>query len=175
MGLSQVVSVLVGVLLTGLLVSTQDAVVPVPAVAAVPAPDGRLDPPLQPPTVLVTFTAPPDRYGAGHRGVDLAAAPGDPVRAPAAGVVVFAGRLVDRGVLSIDHGGGLRTSLEPVSASVVAGARVTVGQVIATVQAGHPRCVPAVCLHWGVRLDAEYLDPMTLLAPVRVRLLPWDG
>ncbi len=124
--------------------------------------------------MLVPFAAPPGPYAAGHRGVDLAAAVGTAVRAPAAGVVVFAGRLVDRGVVSIDHGGGLRSSLEPVTASVTVGARVAVGDAVGTVDAGHPRCAPAVCLHWGVRLDGEYLDPMALLAPVRVRLLPWD-
>ena len=126
--------------------------------------------------MLVPFAAPPGTgTRAGHRGVDLAAAAGTAVRAPAAGVVVFAGRLVDRGVVSIDHGGGLRSSLEPVTASVVRGARVAPVQLVGTVDAGHPRCAPAVCLHWGVRLDGEYLDPMLLLAPVRVRLLPWDG
>lgn len=194
MGLSRVVPVVSGLLLAGLLPAgvgvpwvagagaaptsvavRAPGVDGVPGGVAVPAPAGRLDPPLRPPTVVVPFAAPPDRYGAGHRGVDLAAEPGAEVRAPAAGVVVFAGRLADRGVLSIDHGGGgLRTSLEPVTPSVVVGARVAAGQVVGTVDAGHPRCAPAVCLHWGVRLDGSYLDPMTLLAPVRVRLLPWD-
>jgi murein DD-endopeptidase MepM/ murein hydrolase activator NlpD len=128
--------------------------------------------PAGPPAAQVT---PPGPYAAVARGVDLAAGTGAEVRAPADGVVVFAGRLVDRGVVSIDHGGGLRSSLEPVTATVVAGARVTGGQVVGTVEVGHARCVPAVCVHWGVRLDGVYLDPMTMLAPIRVRLLPWDG
>ncbi|WP_111765293.1 peptidoglycan DD-metalloendopeptidase family protein [Nakamurella deserti] len=147
---------------------------PAPA-AAGPVPGAVLEPPVRPPTVLVPFAAPPGPYAAGHRGVDLAAGAGAVVSAPAAGVVVFAGRLVDRGVVSIDHGGGLRSSLEPVTAAVAVGARVAAGAVVGTVDAGHPRCAPAVCVHWGVRLDGVYLDPMALLAPVRVRLLPWDG
>src|SRR5690606_40194397 len=38
------------------------------------------------------FEAPRERWGAGHRGVDLAAATGQPVRAPGPGTVTFAGR-----------------------------------------------------------------------------------
>ena len=125
-------------------------------------------------TVLTPFIPPPTRFGAGHRGVDLAAADGTSVRAAADGTVIFAGVLVDRGVVSIDHG-ALRTTYEPVSASVVAGQHVRAGAVIGTVQPGHARCVPASCLHWGARVNGAYVDPMLLLAPLRVRLKPWDG
>ncbi len=134
-----------------------------------------MQPPVRPPTVAEPFRAPVDRYGPGHRGVDLEAAAGTEIRAPAAGRVIFAGRLVDRGVVSIEHDGGLRTSLEPVTATVPVGRRVGAGEVIGTLEVGHPRCRPGVCLHWGVRLDGVYVDPMALVAAVRVRLLPWDG
>ncbi|MEO5833445.1 MAG: M23 family metallopeptidase [Nakamurella sp.] len=147
-----------------------------PAGAAAAAGAGPpMQPPLSPLTVLTPFSAPATRYGPGHRGVDLAATAGGGVRAPAPGIVVFAGRLVDRGVVSLQHDDGLRTSLEPVTASVTIGQRVLAGAVVGTVEVGHPQCAPAVCLHWGVRLDGAYLDPMALQRPVRVRLLPWDG
>ena len=33
-----------------------------------------------------------------------------------------------------------------------------------------------IVLHWGARLpDDSYLDPMSLLTGLRVRLLPWTG
>ncbi|WP_395726745.1 M23 family metallopeptidase [Nakamurella sp.] len=129
-----------------------------------------------PPAVLVPFAPPADRYGAGHRGVDLAAAPGTVIAAAGSGRVVFAGPLVDRGVVSIVHEGGLRTTYEPVSATVTAGAVVAAGQPIGTLAPGHPPCAPASCLHWGARLpDGTYLDPMALLRPWAVRLWPWDG
>jgi murein DD-endopeptidase MepM/ murein hydrolase activator NlpD len=128
-----------------------------------------------PPAVLVPFAPPPDRYGAGHRGVDLAAAPGTAIVAGGPGRVVFAGPLVDRGVVSIEHEGGLRTTYEPVTASVTAGAAVTAGQPIGTLDPGHPPCAPASCLHWGARLpDGSYLDPLALLRPWAVRLWPWN-
>lgn len=129
-----------------------------------------------PPTVLVPFTAPPQRYGAGHRGADLAAGPGTVIVAAGPGRVVFAGTVVDRGVVSVEHEGGLRTTYEPVTASVSAGAAVAAGQPIGTLDPGHPPCAPATCLHWGARLpDGTYLDPMALLGPWAVRLWPWDG
>lgn len=150
---------------------------PVPAGGSAPArvPGAVLQAPLTVLVVLTPFRPPANRYRAGHRGVDLGAAVGTEVVAPAGGVVVFAGRLVDRGVVSIDHPGGLRSSFEPITATVVPGERVTAGQVIGEVDSGHPPCGQAACLHWGVRLDGDYIDPMLLLAPLRVRLLPWDG
>jgi hypothetical protein len=38
---------------------------------------------------------------------------------------------------------------------------------------GHAGCPAPACLHWGVRRERlEYLDPLVLLRPARVRLLP---
>jgi murein DD-endopeptidase MepM/ murein hydrolase activator NlpD len=129
-----------------------------------------------PPVVLTPFAPPANRFGAGHRGVDLAAPEGSAVVAAGPGVVVFAGPLAGRGVVSIEHAGGLRTTYEPVTAAVATGAAVSAGQPIGVLEADHPGCAPASCLHWGARLpDRVYLDPMALLQPWRVRLLPWDG
>jgi len=145
--------------------------------AAAPAAATRYVLPVPPPPMLLTPFAPPaNRFGAGHRGVDLAAAEGSAVLAAGSGVVVFAGPLAGRGVVSVEHAGGLRTTYEPVAASVTAGVRVGAGDVIGALEAGHFGCAPASCLHWGARLpDRIYLDPMSLLEPWRVRLLPWDG
>src|SRR5699024_4562613 len=58
--------------------------------------------------VLREFEPPQEVWEPGHRGVDLEAAGGAPVHAAAAGVVAFAGRVVDRTVVSIDHADGIR-------------------------------------------------------------------
>jgi murein DD-endopeptidase MepM/ murein hydrolase activator NlpD len=118
------------------------------------------------------FEPPPHPYGAGHRGVDLAAPPGAPVLAAGDGVVAFAGMVAGRPVVSVDHAGGLRTTYEPVQPSVGAGARVTRGSPLGTLLAGHAGCPAPACLHWGVRRGEIYLDPLLLLRPPRVRLLP---
>jgi murein DD-endopeptidase MepM/ murein hydrolase activator NlpD len=118
------------------------------------------------------FDPPPNRFGAGPRGADLAAAPGSPVRAAGDGVVVFAGMVAGRPVVSVDHAGGLRTTYEPVAASVGAGQPVARGAVLGTLAAGHAGCPVAACLHWGLRRGEVYLDPLSLLGPPEVRLLP---
>ncbi|MDK3257781.1 murein hydrolase activator EnvC family protein, partial [Blastococcus capsensis] len=124
------------------------------------------------PVVGRPFEPPPHRYGPGHRGVDLVGAPGAPVLAAGDGVVAFAGMVAGRPVVSIDHADGLRTTYEPVERSVGAGARVTPGSPIGTLAAGHDGCPATGCLHWGLRRGEDYLDPLALLRPPRIRLLP---
>jgi murein DD-endopeptidase MepM/ murein hydrolase activator NlpD len=98
---------------------------------------------------------------------------GQPVLAARAGTVVFAGPVGGRGVVSVHHDDGLRTTYEPVRPTVSAGAVVDSGAVIGLLEPGHPGCSAAVCLHWGVRRGRlEYLDPLVLLRPPEVRLLP---
>lgn len=129
--------------------------------------------PLEPaPPVARPFDPPPGPYAAGHRGVDLVSAPGAVVLAAADGVVVFAGRVVDRDVVSVAHAGGLRSTYEPVTPSVGVGARVRAGDPIGVLVAGHRGCPAPACLHWGLRREGTYLDPLLALRPLRVRLLP---
>ncbi|MFN2496310.1 MAG: M23 family metallopeptidase [Pseudonocardiaceae bacterium] len=127
------------------------------------------------PAVVRAFEAPTHQYGPGHRGVDLAGQTGTPVLAAGAGTVVFAGQVAGRGVVSIDHPSGLRTTYEPVSPNVATGDLVAKGQQIGTLLAGHPGCPALSCLHWGARRGMVYLDPLRLLGLARLRLLPWEG
>ena len=122
--------------------------------------------------VVQPFDAPSGPYAPGHRGVDLAAGAGQPVFSARPGRVVFAGPVAGRPVVSVDHAQGLRTTYEPVVASVARGELVTVGQPLGTVSATAGHCVPATCLHWGLRRGETYLDPLMLLGSTDVRLLP---
>jgi murein DD-endopeptidase MepM/ murein hydrolase activator NlpD len=132
--------------------------------------------PLDPPVAVVAgFAAPAGPFAPGHRGVDLDGRVGDPVRSAAAGVVAFAGRVAGRGVVSVDHPGGLRTSYEPVTATVARGDRVAAGAVLGRLEAVGSHCAPAACLHWGLRRGETYLDPRSMLGAARVRLLPVWG
>ncbi|MBW0105894.1 M23 family metallopeptidase [Pseudonocardia sp. KRD-291] len=133
--------------------------------------------PLHPaPQVGTPFRRPTFRYGTGHRGADLVAAPGQAVLAAREGVVVFAGPVAGRGVVSVDHPDGLRTTYEPVTAAVAVGARVAAGDPLGVLGPGHAGCPDTACLHWGVRRGkVDYLDPLVLLRPARLRLLPWEG
>jgi murein DD-endopeptidase MepM/ murein hydrolase activator NlpD len=133
--------------------------------------------PLAPPhPVLRPFQPPSTPYGPGHRGVDLGGYLNEPVLAADRGLVLYAGPLADRSLVSIEHPGGLRTTYEPVQPSVRVGEQVRRGQVIGTLQAGHPGCpatAPVVCLHWGAHRQRTYLDPLRLLQSGRISLLPW--
>jgi murein DD-endopeptidase MepM/ murein hydrolase activator NlpD len=129
--------------------------------------------PLAPPHPVVRpFDAPATPYGPGHRGVDLGAPAGAPVLSAGPGVVVFAGQLANRGVVSVDHPNGLRTTYEPLAPAVRAGGKVTEGTVLGRLRPGHAGC-PGACLHWGVRRGDEYLDPVAFVATGHVRLKPW--
>jgi len=133
--------------------------------------------PLDPtPAVLAGFDQPAGPFAPGHRGADLAARVGQPVRAASAGVVAFAGQVAGRGVVSVAHPDGHRTTYEPVAASVPAGRAVDGGEVVGTVTAAPGHCLPRTCLHWGLLLDGRYLDPLAMVSGVEVRLLPvWSG
>ncbi|GAB3563285.1 M23 family metallopeptidase [Arthrobacter alkaliphilus] len=152
-----------------------------PAVAsALPGPSPGVRPdwawPLSPtPAVLRGFDPPAKPWLSGHRGVDLrAAADGVAVAAPAGGTVSFVGVVVDRPVITIDHGGGLLSSFEPVDSELSKGAPVSKGQDIGAVRAGH--CPGPPCLHWGVRRGEDYVNPLAFVTDLRPSvLLPWTS
>jgi murein DD-endopeptidase MepM/ murein hydrolase activator NlpD len=118
--------------------------------------------------ILRPYLAPQSDYGAGHRGIDIASTA--VLRAPADGVVRYSGTVVDRGVLSIDHGGGVISSFEPVTSSLHTGDVVHRGEVIGEIRPGH--CAE-LCVHLGVRLNGAYVSPLNYLGGVsRAVLLP---
>lgn len=128
--------------------------------------------PLRPqPMVVHAFDPPVTTWGAGHRGVDLLATPGQGVLAALPGTVAYAGTLAGRGVLVVAHG-STRTTYEPVAATVEVGTVVAAGDRLGTVQAGPSHCAPRTCLHWGWIAGETYLDPLRLVGAGPVRLLP---
>jgi murein DD-endopeptidase MepM/ murein hydrolase activator NlpD len=128
--------------------------------------------PLEPPHRITRgFEAPPTRYAAGHRGIDIAASGSSPVVAPAAGVVRFSGVVVDRSVITLDLGNDVLVSMEPVAPSVPVGAHLNAGERLGAVATGG-HC-SNTCLHFGVRLHGEYVSPLLYLGGIqRAILLP---
>ncbi|MFI7484255.1 M23 family metallopeptidase [Kocuria sp. M1R5S2] len=127
--------------------------------------------PLSPrPAVVGEWTPPAQRWSSGHRGVDLGAVAGAAVRSPADGTVSFAGFVVDRPVLTVDHGGGLRSSFEPVESPLVRGQRVRRGQVLGVVR-GRDHCREGTCLHWGVRRGDDYVNPLAFVGELEPSVL----
>lgn len=131
--------------------------------------DLRLEPPV-PGRMQTLFDASATRYSAGHRGVDVSASPGEPVHASADGTVFFAGMVAGRPVLSVDHGGGIRTTYIPVAATVRTGEGVRAGQVLGTV--GTDDHCASQCLHWGLTNGVDHFDPLASMGSPTIRLLP---
>lgn len=121
------------------------------------------------PAIVAPFDKPEKDWLPGHRGVDLAASAGADVFAPQRGRVTFASVIVDRPVLVIDHGYGFKTSIEPVTAEVSVGDWVEAGATVGQVATG-AHC-SGRCIHWGVRLDGEYIDPVLLIRDMRPSIL----
>ncbi|WP_223690264.1 M23 family metallopeptidase [Leifsonia poae] len=127
--------------------------------------------PVRPVQLVRGFEAPATAYSPGHRGIDLRATVGTPVLSPASGTVRFAGVVVDRPVLTIDHGAGVLSSYEPIGSELEAGDMVAPGAILGAVASGG-HCADS-CLHVGVRIDGEYVSPLLFFARVpRAVLLP---
>ncbi|MFB7891329.1 murein hydrolase activator EnvC family protein [Microbacterium sp. NPDC056044] len=127
--------------------------------------------PVRPFRLARPFVAPPHEYGPGHRGIDLLPVGDGVVRAPAPGVVAFSGQVAGRGVVTVDHGDGLVSTFEPVDSALAAGTPVDVATPLGTVSAGGH--AEAGTVHFGVRLDGAYINPLVLLGGVpRAVLLP---
>ena len=129
--------------------------------------------------VVKPFTAPMTRFGPGHLGVHLRAAPGTPVRAAGDGRVVFAGKVAYSRHIVVRHENGWRTTYSFVaSIRVRAGARVRAGEVIGTTGGRGPDH-DGTLLHLGLRIGETYVDPMQLFdagdLTARVHLAPTNA
>ncbi len=129
--------------------------------------------------VVHPFEEPVSVYGPGHRGADLAAPPGTPVRAANDGVVSFAGSVAGTMHVTVAHTGGLRTSYSFLSqVSVREGQQVARGDVLGATGGTGPDH-DGSALHLGLRVGDRYVDPMQLFRPhdltKLVHLVPADA
>ena len=103
------------------------------------------------------------RWGRMHEGIDIAVGQGTPVRAAAAGTVIYAGWMEGYGnLVAIDHGNGLSTAYghnSSLASSV--GQSVSAGQVIAYSGSTGHSTGPHV--HFEVRVNGAPVDPLGYL------------
>ena len=134
--------------------------------AALAVPRPWLVPPVEG-AIVRRFEAPPARFGPGHRGIDYAVTRGTQVRAAAAGIVGFAGRAAGVLAVTVRHAGGLSTTYSDLSDVYVrAGESVGEGRWLGAAGASHPDGREG--LHFGVKLEGDYVDPEAYLGPVDV-------
>lgn len=107
--------------------------------------------------------APTAGASSNHKGIDIACNTGDPIVAAAAGtVIVSTYNYAEGNYICIDHGGGVVTVYMHNSALLVSvGEAVVAGQQIA--QAGSTGYSTGPHLHFGVRVDGTYVDPLSYL------------
>jgi murein DD-endopeptidase MepM/ murein hydrolase activator NlpD len=100
--------------------------------------------------------------GERHRGIDYAVAVGTPVRAPAAGTVLFAGALALSGqTVVIDHGQGVLSVLQHLSrVDPRVGDAVAAAAVVGLT--GDTGLAPGPMLQWRVYLHGVAVDPMVI-------------
>jgi len=139
---------------------------PAPLAGTLPPPGVGLEEPLDWPIadgrVLSGYGAP--RGGRSHSGIDIGGAPGQPVLAAGAGLIVYSGSTM-RGygqTIVIDHGGDLR-SLYAHNSTLVAreGESVKRGQVIARI--GRSGNASAEHCHFEIRRNDVAVDPLPYL------------
>jgi murein DD-endopeptidase MepM/ murein hydrolase activator NlpD len=103
------------------------------------------------------------RWGHMHEGIDIAAGYGTPIRAAAAGRVVYSGWMSGYGnLVAIDHGGGVSTAYGHQSSIAVGNGQVvsqgqTIGYVGCTGHCFGPH------LHFEVRINGSPVDPLGYL------------
>ena len=107
--------------------------------------------------------------GSYHGGVDVAGATGEPVRAPADGVVILAAIdkpfTLEGHLLMIDHGHGLNSAFLHLSRiDVKMGDHVVQGQQIGAIGATGRATGPH--LHWGMKWQDARIDPLLIAGPM---------
>ncbi len=103
------------------------------------------------------------RWGRVHEGIDIAVGSGTPVRAAAAGTVVYAGWISGYGnIVVIDHGNGISTAYAHNSSLLVGqGATVAGGAVISL--SGNTGHSTGPHVHFEVRVNGSPVDPLAYL------------
>lgn len=132
-----------------------------------PEPGRWVWPGATPRQVTEAYREPAHEYGPGHRGIDVAA--DRTVRSPADGVIAFSGTVVDRPLVTIDHGAGLVVTLEPVATELRAGDVVRAGDPVGVLSVGG-HAEPGH-LHIGARSHGDYIDPLPLFGRMPLAVL----
>jgi len=98
-----------------------------------------------------------------HEGIDIAVGEGTPVRAAAAGTVIYAGWMSGYGnLVAVDHGNGLSTAYAHNSSLAVSvGQSVAAGEIVS--YSGNTGNSTGPHVHFEVRVNGSAVDPLGYL------------
>lgn len=123
--------------------------------------------------IVEAFDPPAKPWLQGHRGVDVLAVAGEPLRAPTAGSIRFQGSVAGMPTVSILTETSFVVSFQPASTQLNRGERFAAGEEIGIVEAG-AHCDQS-CLHigaWSAKGGKVYIDPAKLFGQESSLLLP---
>lgn len=123
--------------------------------------------------IIEAFDPPEEKWSRGHRGIDVLAVGGEPLRAPAAGVIRFRGSVAGTQTVSIETESGFVVSFQPATSDLKMGESFAPGAMIGAVGEGS-HCDRS-CLHlgvWPAASNRKYLDPAQFFGQEQSLLLP---
>lgn len=123
--------------------------------------------------IIEAFDPPDEPWLKGHRGIDVLAVAGEPLRAPTAGSIRFRGSVAGTPTVSIETDTGHVVSFQPADTEMKKGEKFAAGEEIGVVTAGS-HCETS-CLHigvWSTESSKDYIDPAQFFGQEQSILLP---
>jgi len=115
------------------------------------------------------FFLPAERWGKGHRGIDMQLEVEEKLSSPFAGQVHFVGKVVNRRVITLRSPSGLLASFEPVCTNHAEGQKIARGEVFGwhckADEDYAEHCEG--CVHFSVRSEFGYLNPLLFVSKIR--------
>ena len=123
--------------------------------------------------IIEAFDPPDKPWLKGHRGIDVLALEGEPLRGPTGGTIRFAGTVAGMATVSILTESGHVFTFQPAATLLKKGESFAAGEQIGTVGSGG-HCQRS-CLHigaWPAASDRRYVDPGKFFGQEQSALLP---
>lgn len=123
--------------------------------------------------IIEAFDPPDKLWLKGHRGIDVLALEGEPLRAPTGGTIRFAGTVAGMATVSILTESDHVFTFQPAATLLKKGESFAAGEQIGTVGSGG-HCQRS-CLHigaWPAASDRRYVDPGKFFGQEQSALLP---
>lgn len=140
-----------------------------------------LNVPVKPPEIWATpipdfqerhfsnYFLPAEKWGKGHRGIDLQLQEGESLYSPFDGEIHFVGKVVNRTLITLRSNSGLLASFEPVCSDYHKGQSIKKSEPFGVYCQGdssyESHCDS--CVHFSVRSEFGYLNPLLFVSSIK--------